>query len=800
MIKTNYISAACNQLSHAADWGRNNLICYASNHAIVIYDTKVNKFGSILSTLHEHHDRVNAVHWIRPEFPELETEFISASSDGTAIVWKANNQAKGSFTVANTIKINEPVNMCDAVYINSNLPDLLICTSTVSGDFKIWLRIDKHEIQAFCTIDFFSKLPTTARLAMVPRKFKDSAIPLLIVGLEDSTVVLLSTEMNSREIIQGQIGQFVRVQTLEGHEDWVTSIDYIFIDPQNLFIATGSQDNSIRVWKIITCEPEICPNHEIFQYPKQQTFVVCHVKYEIILESILHGHDAWIYEVHWHPPIEINGTYSQPTKLLSCSLDKTAVIWEPNNATGIWSETVRVGEVGGNSLGFFGCKFSPDGKNFLTHGYHGSFHMWKYDEDSQNWKPRTAPTGHCNSVVDLCWDAKGRFLITASTDQTTRIHAPWMQENGEESWFEIGRPQIHGYDMSCLAILTPCMFASGAEEKVVRIFTAPIIFMKFLEQITDDVNDFDVSVMIEGASVPALGLTNKAILDMEPYNVNAHNKKSENYCKDINYKEPPLEENLVESTLWPELQKLYGHGYEIFSMAARHDGKLLATASKSTLPEHAAIILWNTKTWSQEQQLSSHQLTVTQLAFSPDDMYLLSVSRDRRWSLFHYKNLKYELLITSPKQDKLHTRIIWCCAWTQDSKYFATGSRDGKIGFWSTNMNIDLQPTPVTHPIVNQNSVTALAFAPTRVQDKLAYILAIGYETGCIEIGKIQLANNKDALSWVQIAFLNSSQAHHLTLRRLAFRPIHKSQPKNVIQLASCGSDSIVKIHSILLN
>jgi elongator complex protein 2 len=353
--------------------------------------------------------------------------------------------------------------------------------------------------------------------------------------------------------------------------------------------------------------------------------------------------------------------------------------------------------------------------------------------------------------------------------------------------------------MSCLAILTPYMFASGAEEKVVRIFTAPLIFKNILEQTTDDVIDFDINIMNEGASVPALGLTNKAILNKNLYNLSSYKDIFKNYSRDINLKEPPLEENLVQYTLWPELQKLYGHGYEIFSMAARHDGTLLATASKSTLPENAAIILWNTRTWSQTQQLFSHQLTVTQLAFSPDDIYLLSVSRDRRWSLFSYQSEKYELLISSSKQESFHTRIIWCCAWTNDSKYFVTGSRDGKIGIWSKNVTIDMQPIPITNFSSSNNSVTALAFAPLNIQNKFTYILAIGYENGCIDIRKIQQTNNQESYDWIQIAFLNSSDGHHSIVKKLSFRPKHKIQEKNIIQLASCGSDSLIKIHSITL-
>lgn len=97
---------------------------------------------------------------------------------------------------------------------------------------------------------------------------------------------------------------------------------------------------------------------------------------------------------------------------------------------------------------------------------------------------------------------------------------------------------------------------------------------------------------------------------------------------------PPLEEHLAQSSLWPEIAKLYGHGAELFCVAASPSGDVLASACKAQTSSTAAVWLWDTTTWAALGSLTAHSLTVTQLRFSPDGRWLLSVSRDRTVAVY----------------------------------------------------------------------------------------------------------------------------------------------------------------------
>jgi len=324
---------------------------------------------------------------------------LSGSVDGTVIIWSKNQstfQCTSVLNVEGTVVFADSLQMTDNIS-STTLAKLLICTGSVCGNVKLWLREENADVKQIQSIIFGRKLPIYCRLTYFLNK-----CPLLAVALEDASILLYAKFDAESDLEQS----FVNIQRLVGHEDWVMCMDFIQNDDGNLFLATGSKDNMIRLWKISEkINVEESSNDELRQ--ESNTFVVNGRQYDITLESVLCGHESWIYGLHWQPETDSH----QTMKLLSSSMDKTMIIWEPTEIMdGMWTETVRVGEVGGNSLGFYGCKFGPDGLHILAHGYQGTFHIWKYSQEMNKWLPCPAPGGHFAEVVDLCWEPKGRSV------------------------------------------------------------------------------------------------------------------------------------------------------------------------------------------------------------------------------------------------------------------------------------------------------------------------------------------------------------------------------------------------------
>lgn len=554
----------------------------------------------------------------------------------------------------------------------------------------------------------------------------------------------------------------------------------------------------------------------------------------VTLETVLAGHENWVNAVHWQPSFYKDGVLQQPVRLLSASMDKTMILWAPDEESGVWLEQVRVGEVGGNTLGFYDCQFGENGTMIIAHAFHGAMHLWKQSTvNPRQWAPEIVISGHFDGVQDLMWDPEGEFIITTSTDQTTRLFAPWKKKDQKDrsqvTWHEIARPQIHGYNIKCLAMIDRFQFVSGADEKVLRVFSAPrnfvenfsVISRQSLSHMLSD--DYDLP---EGATVPALGLSNKALFQgdiaSQPFEEDeligpAFGSPQVTFQPAV-LNEPPTEDHLLQNTLWPEIQKLYGHGYEIVCVACNNSKTLLASACKASQKEHAAIILWSTASWKQVQSLAFHTLTVTQMTFSPDDKFLLAVSRDRTWSLWKRQDATsaefdpiFSLFAFTNKITSVHSRIIWSCDWSPDSKYFFTGSRDKKVVVWG---ECNSSHNPMEHPIRPcssildvGSSVTAVSVCPV-LNPAQRYIVAIGLESGKICIYSWN-KTNQEINDWTSCVETNPSQSHSLGIRRLCWKSCsddddgddddteQSEEGPEWLHFASCGEDHTVKIYRV---
>ncbi|CAD5119082.1 DgyrCDS7727 [Dimorphilus gyrociliatus] len=728
-IKNSYVSSSCNKCPHTLDWINNGYVCYGTNNGLAYYQPF--ELTGDLKTVAAHNGTVNCVRWVKTGCKGEPDTLVAASSDKTASVWKLTDNTLTN--VGRLIGHTSPVNICVGAF--DPAIGLIIATGSADSTIKIWTKTDEMNDNYECieTISLGNGFALSMDYFFLP----ETECLCLACGCDDFKIHLYYQSDN----------KFKLLSSLVGHEDWVRSID-------------STQDG--KKWR----------------------YIASIWKSGLFFESVLLGHENWIYSTKWF--------YLNESKLsiVSASMDKTLVIWQQGESDELWVEKSRLGDVGGNTLGFYDCKPAPDGSALLAYSFHGAFHMWLYDEGLGTWKTGLTVGGHFEEVQDIAWEPKfGAFLLSVSSDQTTRLHAKWKKAD-KTSWYEMGRPQVHGYDMKCIAPVNSLTFASGADEKVIRAFRPAKNFLRNFNKLTGTAffTEDDIKEQPEGASIPALGLSNKSVYETEKAE-KVETQNLENYFSPIHLEEPPTEENLVQNTLWPEIVKLYGHGYEIFALAARNDGGILASSCKAAKAEHASVILWNTSNWEIFQKLSYHNLTVTDISFSHDGQHILLVSRDRTWSLFSNIEGKYELTSFTDKKTAIHSRIIWCCAWSHDDAFFITGSRDKKAIVWSKSENSDkFIACDITLQL--SDSITAIDLAPKLVNDE--YVALFGLDNG-----EMLLYTFTKVSSWTLKFSLSRSFGHQNTVKRIRFKPTY-DKDKDPLTVASCSVDHSVKIYEIM--
>lgn len=347
--------------------------------------------------------RINSVRWLNGV--DYETELISGSADHTAIVWSLK---ENEYVPYSLIGHEANVNIVDGLYKGPGKERAVVVTVAMDSTVRIWYRKNQREnfLQSQ-VLNLGYSISVGVRIAIFP----DSESVILATALDNSQIQLYVENTGSTEL------KLSTSICLKGHEDWVRGLDFKIDDDGDLILASSSQDLYIRLWRITQKNLNKTTQNMTLE-TLNQSITIKNKNYRIYVDSILSGHEGWIYSVNWAP---------NTLQLLSASLDKSMIIWEFDPENNLWLDKIRVGEVGGNTLGFYGGCFSPDGKSIFAHSYHGAFHIWTLKNGY--WEPGVVIRGHFGDVVDLGWEPQGEFLVSVSADQTSRIHAPWRNAN-----------------------------------------------------------------------------------------------------------------------------------------------------------------------------------------------------------------------------------------------------------------------------------------------------------------------------------------------------------------------------------
>ncbi|KDD74060.1 hypothetical protein H632_c1609p1 [Helicosporidium sp. ATCC 50920] len=384
--------------------------------------------------------------------------------------------------------------------------------------------------------------------------------------------------------------------------------------------------------------------------------------------------------------------------------------------------------------------------------------------------------------------------------------------------------------------------ASCSEEKVVRVFDAPRACLDTLLALGAELRgrDFenvkwarDVSSAHEaralGASLPALGLSNRAIFaDQTPaadatrdalVGADAYDQGPDDApdpAAPAAVAEPPLEEHLAQHALWPESHKLYGHGNEVHCVAGRAQRReengeadekyptLFASSSRALAPSAAHVWLWDADRACAAGKAAAHALTPTCLAFSPDGRWLASGGRDRAVCLFGVSEGAEgsDALRLACKVERAHARVVWDVAWSPPLRMagngetvflLATASRDGAVKLWtvratSSSEGGSSRSSPALEPLASHAhacSVNALAFMP-RSEAMPSLCLALGCEDGRVVLLAVCPASGA-------CERLGEGARHAAAVRRVAWR----KRSTQGWDLASAGDDHAVRFSCV---
>ncbi|MFB2934596.1 NB-ARC domain-containing protein [Aerosakkonemataceae cyanobacterium BLCC-F154] len=485
------------------------------------------------------------------------------------------------------------------------------------------------------------------------------------------------------------------IQTIHAHDSYIWSIA---LSPDRQYIATSSEDQTIKIWEFTTGNlvNTIMPESgAIRAIAWSKTGILASGSNDFIIRlwhpqngeclKVLQGHQDTINTVSWN---------CDSTLLASAGNDRIIKIWHQETGTLLHTITehntpVRCVAWHPNQPLLASC--SEDGEikifNLQTERWEASF------------------SEHQNSVWCIVWNPDGKTLLSSSHDNTIRL---WNAQTGE--CLRIFRGHTNWVWFTAIHP-NQLILASGSHDNTLRLWDRQTgKCLKTLQGQQFAIRSLTWhphhNLIAGGCDDTIIRLWQpNAEINFEHLSGHSNLISDVKWSPDGNYLASASHDRTIR--VWHISTKqclhiLQGHTNWICSIAWHPNESILASCSVDR-----TIKIWNSETGTLKQTLPGHSNWVVAVDWYKTGKFLASGSADQTIRIWDINSGECVQILTG------HQHWLWCISWSPDGKYLASGSYDRTVRIWSINPEITEGKSIIClHILSHPDVVSAIAWSP----------------------------------------------------------------------------------------
>jgi len=433
-----------------------------------------------------------------------------------------------------------------------------------------------------------------------------------------------------------------------GHTSEILGVD---ISPDGEYLATGSDDQTARLWDLATGETIRMFSGHVGRVED----VAFSPDGKFLLTAGEGDQTARLWDVASGEMVQVFSGHNSGVGLIAFSPDGKSIATAGGDATArIWNvATGQTLQIFTHSSPFSGLAFSPDGKYLLTGSEGGTAQLWEVDTSSE-----VRVFDHVDNVTAASYSPDGKYVAIGSQDKVVRL-----------------------LDV-----------ASG---QVVREFVGhqgPVLRIKF------SANNRFLLTASSDRTARLWDLTTGNTIRV--FGGHAATVRSVVFSPDDKLVVTVSDDRIARA--WnlqtvPGGIQFSGHEATVWQASFSADGQHVLTAS-----EDGTARIWDTASGQTLITLTGHTAEVRSAIFSPDGKMVLTASGDgtaRLWDAVSGKELR---------RLEGHADLVNRAIFSPDGKYIVTTSYDGTARVWDA----EARQTILTYTKQGPDHINRIAFSP----------------------------------------------------------------------------------------